>query len=159
MQISVRDIASRYKGTKIGIVWSIANPLIMLVVYTFVFSEIFQARWSSQQVAENSTIEYALNLFCGLILFNLVSEAVGRAPTLITSNPNYVKKVVFPLHTLGIMTITSSLFQSLSSLVVLISAVAINKGYIYFTTLFPITWIPLLLKVLGVMVLAALGVF
>jgi len=87
-----REVLGRYRGSALGLLWSFFNPLLMLAVYTFVFSEIFKARWNA---ASESKTEFALVLFAGLIVFNLFAECINRAPSLVLSNVNYVKKVVF----------------------------------------------------------------
>ena len=107
IQMTIRDVRSKYKGSRLGMIWSILNPIIMLVIYTLVFSQIFQAKWGNAISDGNNTIVYALNLFAGLSVFNIFSEVIARSPTLITSNPNYVKKIRFPLHVLGEMTTIS----------------------------------------------------
>ena len=94
-----REVLGRYRGSVMGILWSFLNPLLMLMVYTFVFSEVFKARWNG---GSDSKTEFALVLFAGLIVFNLFAECLNRAPTLILSNANYVKKVVFPIEILQI---------------------------------------------------------
>ncbi len=95
--LTQREVIGRYRGSVMGILWSFLNPVFMLLVFTFVFSVIFKARWS---VGSDSKTEFALVLFAGLIVFNLFAECVNRAPGLILSNVNYVKKVVFPLEIL-----------------------------------------------------------
>ena len=85
LQMSIRDVWSKYKGSRLGIVWSIINPMIMLVIYTLVFSQIFQARWDSN-INENQTTIYAINLFAGLSVFNMFGEVIARSPTLFTQN-------------------------------------------------------------------------
>ena len=70
----------------------------MLSIYTFVFSQVFKAKWGGIDTANYDTYVYAMNLFCGLIIFNIFGESMSRAPSLITSNPNFVKKVRFPIH-------------------------------------------------------------
>ena len=84
-----REVVGRYRGSMLGILWSFFNPVFMLLVYTFVFSVVFKARWSG---GSDSKTEFALVLFAGLIVFNLFSECINRAPTLILNNVNYVKK-------------------------------------------------------------------
>lgn len=110
-----RDVLGRYRGTAMGLLWSFFNPVLMLAVYTFVFSVVLKTRWTG---GSESKAEYALVLFAGLIVFNLFSECINRAPSLILSNANYVKKVVFPLEVLPIVTIGSALFHFLISLLV-----------------------------------------
>ena len=93
-----REVVGRYKGSMLGIFWSLATPVFMLVVYTFVFSVVFKARWGSSGSDSNS--EFALVLFAGLLVFNLFAACINRAPGQILANVNYVKKVVFPLEIL-----------------------------------------------------------
>jgi lipopolysaccharide transport system permease protein len=95
-QFTRRQVLQRYKGSYLGLLWSFATPLALLLVYTFVFSIIFEARWPGMETGSRS--EFALALFAGLIVFNIFAETLLAAPGLIVSNPNYVKKVVFPLE-------------------------------------------------------------
>lgn len=158
-QFVIRDISSRYKGSYLGILWSFVTPLLMLTIYTFVFSVVFQARWGNE--GETSKVEFALLLFSGLIVFNIFSEVISKSPLLIISNANYVKKVVFPLEILPIVTLGSALFHGLISLVILILASFIFIGKIYWTILlFPVILLPMLLVTLGLSwLLSSLGVF
>ena len=93
-----REIVGRYRGSVMGMAWSFFNPLLMLVIYTFVFTVAFKARWGVGD--EESKAEFAIILFAGLIVHGLFAECINRAPGLILSNVNYVKKVVFPLEVL-----------------------------------------------------------
>ena len=113
--LSKREVIGRYRGSYFGILWSFINPLFMLAIYTFVFSMIFKARWNAES---DSRTEYALILFAGLLVFNLFSECITKAPSLIQSNVNYVKKVVFPLEILPWVTLYSALFHGAISLIV-----------------------------------------
>jgi lipopolysaccharide transport system permease protein len=106
-----RDILARYRGSILGILWSFFNPLLMLGIYTFVFSVVFQARWGTAQA---SRTDFALILFAGLMVFNLFSETMNRAPGLILGNINYVKKVVFPLEVLPLFRWEPLCFNSAS---------------------------------------------
>lgn len=147
VSLTKRDIASKYKGSLIGVLWSFIFPLLMLTVYTFVFSVVFQARWSG---GEGSKTEFALVLFCGLIFFNLFSDCISRAPTLITSNVNYVKKVVFPIEILPIVSLLSSFFHFVISLIVWIIFYIIFFGVPHATfILVPLIFIPFAMMVLG----------
>ena len=75
-----REVIGRYRGSFMGILWSFFNPVFLLVVYTFVFSVVFKARWNA---SSDSKTEFALVLFAGLIVFNLFVECINRAPSLI----------------------------------------------------------------------------
>jgi len=141
-----------------GLTWSFFNPLIMLTVYTFVFSVVFKARWS---VAGEDKINFAIILFVGLIAYNLFAECINRAPGLILSNSNYVKKVVFPLEVLPSVALGSALFHAAVSLTVLLAAqLIINQRLPWTVVIFPVILLPLLLATMGfAWVLSALGVY
>jgi lipopolysaccharide transport system permease protein len=158
-QMTRREVTARYRGSVIGLAWSLINPIIMLIVYTFVFSVVFNARW--QTGGNESQADFAIILFAGLIVFGLFAEMVNRAPGQIVSNVNFVKKVVFPLEILPLVTLGSVLFHSLISLVVLLIAqLIINQSLPWTATLFPLVLLPLIFASLGVAwFLAALGVY
>lgn len=153
-----REVVGRYRGSFMGILWSFFNPVFMLVVYTFVFSVVFKARWN---VGSDSKTEFALVLFAGLIVFNLFAECVNRGPGLILSNVNYVKKVVFPLEILPWVALGSAMFHALISLGVWLIAYLILFGFPHITVLLlPLVILPLLLFIIGVTWgLASLGVY
>lgn len=153
-----RDITGRYKGSFLGLFWSLLHPLFMLSVYAFVFGEVFQSRWSS---GPSSTVSYAVVLFCGLIVFNLFSEVANRAPQLIVDNANYVKKVVFPLELLPLVCLGTSTFHALVSWMVwLIFHVLVVGVPNPSVLLFPLIVFPLLLLLAGLgWFMASLGVF
>ncbi|BCJ87786.1 ABC transporter permease [Effusibacillus dendaii] len=157
-QLTKREVVARYKGSYLGIAWSFLTPLLMLVIYTFVFSVIFKAKWG---VGSDSKTEFALVLFCGLITYNLFSEVVSRAPSLILANVNYVKKVVFPLEILPVVALGSALVNLAISLVILIVGLAILLQTFHWTiVLLPLVLLPLVLFTTGfAWFLASLGVY
>jgi lipopolysaccharide transport system permease protein len=158
-QMIKREVIGRYKGSIMGIFWAFFNPVFMLAIYTFVFSVVFKARWG---VGESETkAQFAVVLFAGLIVFNFFSEVVNRAPGLILSNVNYVKKVVFPLEILPLISIGAALFHSFISLLVLLGAVFIFNGVLYGTVVFiPLVLMPLIIFTAGLAwILASIGVF
>ena len=158
-QMTKREVVGRYRGSIMGIAWSLFNPILMLVVYTFVFSVVFKARWGAG--GDASQTSFAIVLFVGMIVYGLFAEIANRAPTLILSNVNYVKKVVFPLEILPVVGLCSALFHTIISLTVLLAAILlINGGLSWTVILFPLVMLPLLLATLGVAwILASLGVF
>ncbi len=160
MQMTKREISYRYRGSALGFVWSFLNPLLMLAVYTFVFSFVYKARWGNAGVEENK-LDFAIILFAGLIVFNLFAEIINRAPTLILGNVNYVKKVIFPLEILPLVSIGGVLFHSFVSLGVLLTAELILKNHIPYTIIyFPVILLPLIIIGLGMSwFLAALAVY
>lgn len=153
-----REIIGRYRGSMLGILWSFFNPLFLLVVYTFVFGVIFKSRWNP---GSDSKTEFALVLFAGLLIFNLFAECVNRAPGLVLANPNYVKKVVFPLEILPWIAIGSAFFHTLISLVVWLIFYLAFFGLPHPTALLlPIILVPLVLLTMGISwFLASLGVY
>ena len=160
VQMTRREVVGRYKGSAFGLAWSFFNPVFMLVVYTFVFSEIFKSRWGGID-ADDSKTQFALVLFVGMIVLNLFSEVLNRAPGLILSNVNYVKKVVFPIEILPVVAMGATLFHGLISLGVLLAAFAIFNGYLQWTAIFvPLVMLPLVILATGLAwMLASLGVF
>lgn len=118
-QLVKKDIKQRYQGSILGILWTFIVPILMLVIYTFIFSEVFQAKWD---IDTSDKYQFALVLFCGLCVFNMVGEVMNRSTVLIASNTNYVKKVIFPLEMLPVVITLSSLFTCLVSFVILIIA-------------------------------------
>jgi lipopolysaccharide transport system permease protein len=158
-RLTERDILGRYRGSALGIGWSVLTPLAMLGVYTFVFSQVFKARWGSLE--EGGAAGFAANLFAGLIVFNLFSECAGKASSLIVSNPNYVKKVIFPLDILSWETLGTGIFHAGVSLVILIPFELFAFHQIPSTIAWlPLVWTPLLLGTIAcTLVLSAAGVF
>lgn len=158
-QMTKREVVGRYRGSVMGLAWSFFNPLLMLTVYTFVFSVVFKARWGMAH--DENHAQFALVLFVGMIAHSLLAEVLNRAPGLVLANPNYVKKVIFPLETLPVITIGAALFHGMVSLVVLLAAFLLLNGYLHWTIVFvPIVILPLVLVTLGLAwILASLGVF
>lgn len=157
-QMTKREVVGRYRGSVLGLFWSFFNPVLMLIIYTFVFSVVFKARWGE---GGESRFEFGLILFAGLIVFNLFSECVTRAPSLIVGNVNYVKKVVFPLEILPLIAMGAALFHSVVSLGVLMVFYVLVSASLHWTIIFaPLIMLPLLLITLGLSwFLASFGVF
>ncbi|WP_242651193.1 ABC transporter permease [Solilutibacter tolerans] len=156
--LASREVVGRYKGSILGLAWSFFSPVLMLAIYTFVFSVVFKARW---QGGSESKAEFALVLFTGLLFFNFFSECINRAPVLVLGNVNYVKKVVFPLETLAVVSMLSALFHLLVSLLVWLLFYLIVFGVPSWTALlFPLVLLPLIMFTLGLSwVLASLSVY
>jgi len=153
-----RDIAGRYRGSFMGLLWSLFNPILMLLVYTFVFGVIFKSRWPG---GSGSKSEFALVLFSGLMIFNFFSECISRAPGLVVTNVGYVKKIIFPLQILPVGIIGSALFHFCISLLVWFFFYLIFFGLPHATLLLlPVVLVPLLFVTLGFSwFLSSLGVY
>ncbi len=159
LQLTKRDVIGRYRGSVMGLAWSFFNPVLMLAVYTFVFSVVFKARWGAS--SGNDQASFAIFLFVGLIVHGLFAECVNRAPGLILSNVNYVKKVVFPLEILPSVAMGSALFHTGVSLIVLLAARLIVNQQLSWTAIFiPLILFPLCLATMGAAwFLSAIGVY
>ncbi len=158
-QLTKRELTGRYRGSYLGIVWAPIHPLLMLAVYTFVFSVVFKARWAVG--SGEPQVEFALILFSGLIVHGMVAEMLGRGPALILQNANYVTKVVFPLEVLPLVVTITSLFHACISYGLLIAALVLVNGTVHGTVLLmPVVLIPYLVCILGIgWILASLGVY
>jgi hypothetical protein len=106
-QMTRREVTGRYRGSAMGLLWTLLHPVLMLAVYTFVFSEVFKVRWAGS----DSQTEFAAMVFAGMIVHGVFAEALNRAPQLVLGNPNFVKKVVFPLEVLPWVSMGSALFH------------------------------------------------
>lgn len=158
-RLAQREILMRYRGSIAGWGWTLINPLMMLAIYTFVFSTIFKARWESS--ANLGSAGFALNIFAGMIAFSIFAECINRAPSLITSNANYVTKVRFPLETLGCSILINAIFHATTSLAILLAfKLAVTGALSWIMILLPIAWTPYILSTLAfTWLLSAAGVY
>jgi lipopolysaccharide transport system permease protein len=155
----VREIVGRYRGSFGGLLWSLINPLLMLAIYTFVFAVVFKARWSN--AAPDGGVSFAVVLFAGLIVQAFFAECLTRAPRLLIEHANFVKKVVFPLEVLPIITVGVALFHAGISLIILFAALLFVGNPLYATVLLlPVVIAPFVLLTLGLTwFVGALGVY
>lgn len=160
LQLIRREVVGRYRGSVMGIAWSFLYPLLMLAVYTFVFTVVFEARWPGL-VGEQSRIRFALLLFVGVIAHGLIGEVLTRAPVLVVANANYVKKVVFPLETFAWSLVGSAVFHVAVGIAILLAAMAVFEQPPALSALWlPLVLLPLCFIALGIAwLLASLGVF
>ena len=161
-QMIRRDLATRYRGSLLGMVWSVLTPLTMLSVYAFVFGVIFPTRhWSETGTDTTFQPSFLLLIFVGQIMFTLFSDVVSRAPRLIISNRSYVKKIVFPLEILPVVSLGSALSQAgISTAVLLVVQLATTGAVPWTFLLLPLPVLPFLLFLLGTSwFLASLGVY
>ena len=158
-QFTLRNVEMRHKGSHLGLIWSFLNPLLMLGLYTLVFGYIFGGKFG---ILPNETkVDYALGIFFGLTLFQFFAEVLGVSPLAIVGNPNFVKKVVFPLEILPAANVGGAIFHLLISLgLTLISVVLFGQGIGWGILWLPVIIAPLVLVALGTAWLfSALGVF
>lgn len=157
-QMTKRDVVGRYRGSVLGIAWSFLVPILMLAIYVFVFSFVFKARWGGES---GGKLEFGLFVYAGLIVHSLFAECVNKAPLLIIGNPNFVKKVVFPLEILPLVSICSVLIHSALNVTVLLLVQLLIHGSLQWTALFlPFVLLPLIIFTLGASwFLASLGTY
>lgn len=158
-QLSKRFIQERYRGSMLGVLWSLATPLLMLGIYTFVFSFVFKARWNMDTGSQGS---FAIILFSGLILHQFFVECITTASTVVIQNQNFVKKVIFPLEVLVPALVSSAFFQLCICYGILLLAMFFlwHEPITYLAALLPLLLIPFLLLTLGISwIIASLGVY
>ncbi|MBV9127755.1 MAG: ABC transporter permease [Verrucomicrobia bacterium] len=158
-QLTRREVLTRYRGSFLGVLWSVLNPLFMLALFFAVFGLIFRAKFTGH--ANEGPGDFALQLFAGLLVFNVFAECVTRAPSLMLLNTNYVTKVVFPLEILPATIVLNALVNLLVGAVPLLAGVWYLHGALPATVLlWPLLLLPIALLALGLTWLfAALGVF
>ena len=157
VSLARRELAARYKGSALGIVWALVTPIVMIAIFTFIFAEIFGARFG----VSSSPWDYALYLFCGLLPWTMFQETVQQSATVIVTHSNLVKRVVFPLETLPLaLTLTSLTHQLFGTVALLVAVVVIRQGVQVSLLWLPILLIPQAVFTLGAAwFIAALGVF
>jgi len=158
LELTKREILGRYRGASFGLLWSLISPFLMLVVYTVAFGYVLKSRWPH---SSGSTSDYALILFMGLIVHGLFAECMNRAPMLIVSNVNLVKRIIFPLDILPWPVVLSTLFHSFMNVVVFALLMLTVQHHLPWTIVFlPLVFLPLVVLCAGVCwFLSALGVY
>ena len=163
-QLARREVVGRYRGSYLGVLWALITPLMTLAVFSLVFGTIHNNKWAKpagQVASASSALEFPMNMFIGIIMFGIFSEVATRAAVLITSNPNFVKKAVFPLELLGVSVAIGSVVHALMTLAIELLFVWVVQGHVPLTAfLLPVVFIPAFLLTLGACwALGALGVF
>lgn len=142
-----------------GAFWLLASPLLMLALYVFAFGVVFGGRFTDS--ADESTLDYALGVFLGLSVLGLISGTIGSAPGIIVSQPNFVKKVVFPLEILPAASVGALAYDLIIGLALCFGGIAFFGPGLSFFSLYTIVILgPVFLIALGLgWFFAALGVF
>lgn len=158
-QFLVRNIKSRHRGSILGAFWLVANPLLMLGLYVFAFGVIFGGRFTDSP--DESTIDYALGVFLGLNVLGLVSGIISMAPSIIVSQPNFVKKVVFPLEILPAASMGALAYDLLVSFgLCIVGVLTVGPGLSISCLYTPVILFPVFMIALGLSwFFSALGVF
>jgi len=158
-QFTLRNVELRHKGSHLGLIWSFLSPLLMLALYVLVFGYIFGGSFGI--LPHETRVDYGLGIFFGLTLFHFVAEVLGLSPGIIVGNPNFVKKVVFPLEILPAANVLGAVFHMFISMgLLLIGVVALGPGLTVTAFWLPVILLPVILLLLGVSwFFSALGVF
>jgi lipopolysaccharide transport system permease protein len=153
-----RELMARFSGSILGWLWAIFGPLLMLSVYTVIFSHAVGIRAST---ASHGVANYSLNIFVGLIMFNLFAELAYRAPALLHEHVNFIKKSIFPSETLAwIAAIRAVVYAGISFCVLLFFELLITHSLPPTILLLPFVIVPFFLFLIGVSwFLMALGSF
>lgn len=152
-----REVLGRYRGSLFGVAWSLVSPLLLLAVFTFAFHELLGARWPGL----DSRAGFAMMVFAGMVLHAMLAEVLVRSPTAVAGQPNFVKKLVFPLTVLPLVTVGAALVHAVIALVVLVLACLVLGPALHWTALLlPLVLLPYLVLLGGLSwMLAALGVY
>ncbi len=159
LELSKREILGRYRGASFGLLWSLISPFLLLGVYAFAFGTVMGGRWPEVQAGRTS---FAIVLFSGLIVHGFFAECLNRAPTLILANPNFVKRVIFPLQILPWPMILAALFHTtMNTIVFVLLRLAMDGGdFVWTIVLLPLVMLPLVVLTVGVSwFLASVGVY
>jgi len=158
-QYTKRQIEQRHRGSALGAVWSVLQPLLMMSIYTIVFGLIFKGHYAG--VAGQSTIDYALGVFLSITIYQMVAEVIVTSSTSVVGQPNLVKKVVFPLEILPLANLAAAFYQfGISLVLVSIGVATIGNGFNAHSLLFFVAFLPLIPISLGLaLLLSSLGVF
>lgn len=157
-QLTQREVLKRYRGSILGLTWSILNPLVLMMIYATIFSFVLNMRWSADR---NTFGEFALMLFCGLIPFEFMGEVLGASTQVITRSPNYVRRIAFPVEILPCVEVGSAVIHSAIKIVILLCGIWFLMAEFHWTfLLLPFLWTPFLILSLGFsLFVAGAGVF
>ncbi len=158
LQMLKRDVQKRYRGSQLGFLWAFFYPILMLLVYTFVFGMVMNVKWG---VAGQDNIDFGLILFAGLLCHGLMAEVVIGSVASIISNAQYVKKVVFPLEILSLVGLANALFHMFLGLIILMVIFIATGNQLHWTILLtPVVLFPFVVFLLGLSwFLSVLGVY
>jgi len=162
LQLIKREVLERYRGSSLGLLWSFAYPVFMLLVYMFVFGIVFKLKWGvAPGSGQENPVPFGIIMFSGLVLHAFLGECLVRSCTLITNNQQYVKKVVFPLPILSLVSIGAAVFHLLAGLVILLVFMLLFGVIPSWTIVYaPFVILPFVMLILGISwLLSALCVF
>lgn len=157
-QLAKREFSARYRGSFFGGTWSIIYPLLIVLIFWFVFGIVFKTRWGVQQVSDGDYIVIAM---VGMIIHGLFVEVLGKSPSLVLAQPSYVKKVIFPLEILPITALLSALINAAIMFAIILAAAVLVRGALPWTVLLvPVVLLPFVIFLVGVaLFFSSIGVY
>jgi lipopolysaccharide transport system permease protein len=147
--LTQREIKGKYKRTVFGQLWSLANPLALMLIYTFVFGFIFR---SHPAAGDPSGLDvFALWLLCGLLPWTFFSLVINLGNGSLVANANLIQKVYFSRIVLPLSIVTSTAYNWLFEMAVLVIALSIAGGFV-------LPWLPLVVVAMLLLAMFATGI-
>jgi ABC-type polysaccharide/polyol phosphate export permease len=151
-----RQLASSYRSSYLGLVWTFLGPLIMVALFTLVFSEVLGLRF--REITGDSTLNFGLYLYCGLLPFLAWAQALNQGVNVIRRNRGLVESVIFPLEILPLTSVITALIQSFFGVAALMLVLVVLEQRLEWTAfLLPLVMVPQLLFTLGISYLMAIA--
>jgi lipopolysaccharide transport system permease protein len=160
VQFTRREMQARHKGSRLGPLWAILRPMSLFAIYIFVFDLLFRSKYGT--IPGETSNDFAVAMFLSLSLSNIVVETIGAAPLMIANQPNFVKKVVFPLEIIPLSNVATSVYHSLLAVALAIALAPFTHAGVSWAGVaaLPLFVLPLALIGLGLAwAIAAIGVF
>jgi ABC-type polysaccharide/polyol phosphate export permease len=117
-----RELKARYRGSALGFVWSFINPLLLLLIYTYVFTAVMPNETKGVQ-------PYALFMFCGILPWTWFSSSLSEAANSLISGGNLIKKVLFPAEVLPIVSVVTNMVHFFLGLPILIAFLVVYQQF------------------------------
>ncbi len=154
-----RELVGRYRGSLLGLAWPVLQPLTQILVFTLIFYQFMQMRWPAAGEPGNA-LDYGLNVFAGLAVFNFFSEILGRSPIAVLGQPNLVTKVRFPLLILPLVTVGAAVVHLLVGSVLITLSMVLFRDLGPLALLLPLYCLPVLAYGMALAwLLSSLGVY
>jgi len=149
MNLTMREIRGKYRRTIFGQLWSLANPLALMLIYTVVFG--FILRIEPGKGDPSGLDSFALWLLCGLLPWTFFATVLSQGVGSLVGNQNLIQKVYFPRILLPLSLVGSSVYNWLFEMVVLLIALTILGSFV-------LPWLPLLLVIMMLLAVFATGI-